>query len=126
MTSPKRDLTNTAAPCCFVAPDLLLLRVLLLLLADPRPPGAERPSLAMVSDLKVGKIAGADFVEITPLVVVVALGMRIDEIIRTEFVEHGGIARDHGSIAPFLESPDLVDRYIALRLFRHIDLSLRA
>jgi hypothetical protein len=56
MTSPKRDLTNTAAPCCFVAPDLLLLRVLLLLLADPRPPGAERPSLAMVSDLKVGKM----------------------------------------------------------------------
>jgi hypothetical protein len=65
-----------------------------------------------VRDLKVGKIAGADFVEITPLVVMVAFGMGMYEIIRTELVEHDGIHCDHGSIAPFLKSLDIVDRCI--------------
>jgi hypothetical protein len=37
-------------------------------------------------------VAGADFVEIAPLVVVVAFGMRVDEIIRTKCVEDGGVA----------------------------------
>jgi hypothetical protein len=33
----------------------------------------------------------------------------VDEIIRTEFVEHSGVAREHGSIAPVLKSFDFVD-----------------
>ena len=46
--------------------------------------------------------------QIAPLVVVVALGVGVNEVIRTEFVEHGGIARNHGPVAPILQSFDFV------------------
>jgi hypothetical protein len=39
--------------------------------------------------------------------------MGIDEIIRTEFVEHGGVACDHSPIAPILKSFDILD-YIVI------------
>ena len=50
--------------------------------------------------------------QIAPLVVVVALGMRVDQIIRTECVEDGRVTVDHGPVAPVLEGFDFVDRYV--------------
>jgi hypothetical protein len=44
----------------------------------------------------------------------------VDEIIRTEFVEHDCIAREHGSIAPVLQGFNFLNRFVVLRLFRHI------
>ena len=37
--------------------------------------------------------------EIAPFVIVIALGMRVDEIIGAEFVEDGSVAVDHGPSA---------------------------
>jgi hypothetical protein len=42
-------------------------------------------------------------------VTVIGFGMRVDEIIRTEFVEHGGIAREHRPVSPILQTLDFVD-----------------
>ena len=43
--------------------------------------------------------------------------MGVDDIIRTEFVERLGIAREHGPIAPILKSFDFVDHSV---VFRHV------
>ena len=40
--------------------------------------------------------------------------MGVDQIGRAELIEHGGIARKHGFVAPILESFDFVDRYIVV------------
>jgi hypothetical protein len=68
-------------------------------------------------DLKISKVAGANLVQTAPLVVVIGLGMGVDEIIRTEFVEHGGIAGEHRPVAPILQSLDFVDCCV---VFRHV------
>ena len=50
---------------------------------DERGAIDDQDAVRRMRDLEVGEVAGADFVQIAPLVVVVALGMRVDQIIRT-------------------------------------------
>jgi len=52
--------------------------------------------------------------------------MGVDEIVRTEFVQHGGVAREHGAVAPVLQRFDFFNSCIVLWLFGHIDLGARA
>ena len=79
---------------------------------DERGAVDDQDAVRRMRDLEVGEVAGADFVQIAPLVVVVALGMRVDQIIRTECVEDGRVAVDHGPVAPVLQGFDFVDRYV--------------
>jgi hypothetical protein len=60
-------------------------------------------------DLKISKVAGANLVQTAPLVVVIGLGMGVDEIIRT--------AGEHRPVAPILQSLDFVDCCV---VFRHV------
>jgi hypothetical protein len=53
----------------------------------------DQDAVRWMRDLKIGEVAGADFAEIAPLVVVVAFGMRVDEIIRTKCVQDVALAR---------------------------------
>jgi hypothetical protein len=53
-------------------------------------------------------------VQIALLIVEIGFRMGVDEIIRTEFVEHGNIAREHGPVAPILQSFDFRDRCLVL------------
>jgi hypothetical protein len=60
-------------------------------------------------------VPGADLLQIALIVIVVALGMRVDQIVRTESVEDGCVAVEHGLIAPILKCFDIVDCYILLQ-----------
>ena len=91
-------------PPCSPHPDCKIAIINVYDLASNRhlgrhPAGNERgavddqDAVRWMRDLKIGEVAGADFVEIAPLVVVVAFGMRVDKIIRTKCVEDGGCRR---------------------------------
>ena len=51
-------------------------------------------------------------VDIIRPIVMVALGMRVDQIIATEFVEDGWVTVGHSPVAPILEGFYVVDRLI--------------
>jgi hypothetical protein len=85
-------------------------------------PGHERGAIdnqnavCRVRDLKVGKVAGADLAQVARLVVVVGLRVGVDEVIRAQFIERGGVACEQGPVTPILKGFDFVavsDRMVA-------------
>ncbi len=52
----------------------------------------DQDAVRRMRNLEVGEVPGADLVQIALLVIMVALGMRVDQIARTECVEDGCVA----------------------------------
>ena len=50
---------------------------------DERGAVDHQDTVRRMRDLEVREVPGADFLQIAPLVVVVALGMRVDQVVRT-------------------------------------------